>query len=69
MAASDVCLPGQPIPLAAAARGPAPALGPGTYARDGVVRASLVGVPRYDGAVRAPTPLRAARPLTASPAQ
>jgi hypothetical protein len=46
--ASDLCLPGQPIPIP---RGPAPAIGSGIYSRDGQVRASVVGVPRYEGSV------------------
>lgn len=46
--ASDLTLPGQPIPLP---RGPVPQLGSGIYSRDGQVRASLVGVPRYEGSV------------------
>ena len=41
-------LPGQPIPLP---RGPVPKLGNGIYERDGQVRASLVGVPKYQGSV------------------
>jgi hypothetical protein len=45
---SEFMLPGQPIPLL---RGPVPQLGNGTYIRDGQVRASLVGVPRYEGSV------------------
>ncbi|PCH33815.1 hypothetical protein WOLCODRAFT_112570 [Wolfiporia cocos MD-104 SS10] len=43
---SDLVLPGQPIPLP---RGPTPNLGTGIYARDGHVRASLLGAPRYEG--------------------
>ncbi|KAI0734561.1 hypothetical protein C8Q72DRAFT_873074 [Fomitopsis betulina] len=43
---SDLVLPGQPIPLP---RGPVPQLGNGIYSRDGLVRASLVGVPSYEG--------------------
>jgi len=46
--ASDLILPGQPIPLP---RGPVPQLGSGVYMRDGQPRASLVGVPRYEGPV------------------
>lgn len=46
--ASDLVLPGQPIPLP---RGPAPKLGSGIYARDAEVKASLVGIPRYEGSV------------------
>jgi exosome complex component CSL4 len=46
--ASDLLLPGQPIPLL---RGPIPQLGNGTYTRDGQVRATLVGVPYYEGPV------------------
>ena len=45
---SDTVLPGQPIPLP---RGPVPQLGGGIYSRDGIVRASLVGVPQYSGSV------------------
>jgi exosome complex component CSL4 len=51
--ASDLCLPGQPIPIP---RGPTPAIGAGTYARDGQIRASVVGVPRYEGSVRPACP-------------
>ncbi|VDB99806.1 unnamed protein product [Peniophora sp. CBMAI 1063] len=40
-------LPGQPIPLPQ--KGPAPQLGQGVYLRSGQVRASLLGVPSYDG--------------------
>lgn len=46
--ASDFLLPGQPVPLP---RGPIPQLGNGIYSRDGQVRASLVGVPHYEGSV------------------
>lgn len=46
--ASDITLPGQPISLP---RGPIPQLGSGIYSRDGQVRASLVGVPCYEGSV------------------
>jgi exosome complex component CSL4 len=45
---SGLMLPGQPVPLP---RGPAPQLGDGVYMRDGQLRASLVGVPRYEGSV------------------
>ena len=45
---SDTVLPGQPTPLP---RGPVPQLGGGIYSRDGIVRASLVGVPQYSGSV------------------
>lgn len=45
----DIVLPGQPIPLP---RGPIPRSGSGIYIRDAQLRASLVGVPRMDGAVR-----------------
>lgn len=48
---SDLVLPGQPILLP---RGPVPQLGNGIYSRDGFVRASLVGVPSYEGSVRLP---------------
>ncbi|KIJ68325.1 hypothetical protein HYDPIDRAFT_124691 [Hydnomerulius pinastri MD-312] len=44
--ASETLLPGQPVPLP---RGPVPNLGGGLYIKDGQVRASLVGVPRYEG--------------------
>ncbi|KAH7883698.1 hypothetical protein F5I97DRAFT_1894885 [Phlebopus sp. FC_14] len=44
--ASETLLPGQPVHLT---RGPGPVLGRGLYARQGQVRASLVGVPRYEG--------------------
>ncbi|CCL98977.1 uncharacterized protein FIBRA_00985 [Fibroporia radiculosa] len=43
---SDLVLPGQPVPLP---RGPIPQLGGGLYSRDNAPRASLVGVPRYEG--------------------
>ena len=43
-------LPGQPIPLPP--RAPAPQLGPGIYERNGQVRASLLGIPQFDGSVR-----------------
>ncbi|KAH9837087.1 uncharacterized protein C8Q71DRAFT_756760 [Rhodofomes roseus] len=43
---SDLVLPGQPIPLP---RGPVPQLGSGIYSRDGNIRASLVGIPGYEG--------------------
>lgn len=46
-------LPGQPITLP---KGPAAQLGAGTYVRDGKLRASLVGVPRFTGGV-SPLPL------------
>lgn len=46
--ASNIVLPGQPLPLP---RGPAPLLGTGTYTRDGQARASLLGVPQYEGSV------------------
>lgn len=39
-------LPGQPIPIP---RGPTLQLGPGTYSRDGQVRSSIMGVPRFEG--------------------
>ncbi|KIM85350.1 hypothetical protein PILCRDRAFT_817353 [Piloderma croceum F 1598] len=45
---SDFLLPGQPVPLP---RGPIPQLGNGIYSRDGQVRASLVGVPHYEGSI------------------
>lgn len=45
---SDIVLPGQPI---VPPRGPVPQLGLGVYSRDSEVRASLVGVPRYEGSV------------------
>ena len=47
---SDLVVPGQPILLP---RAPVPQLGSGIYSRDGLVRASLVGVPSYEGSVRA----------------
>ncbi|KAH6917271.1 exoribonuclease [Coprinopsis sp. MPI-PUGE-AT-0042] len=40
-------LPGQPIPVPP--RAPPPELGPGTYARDGHTRASLMGIPKLNG--------------------
>ncbi|KAI0348445.1 hypothetical protein BDW22DRAFT_1350659, partial [Trametopsis cervina] len=43
---SSTLLPGQPIAIP---RGPAPQLGSGTYTRDGQVRASVVGVPQFQG--------------------
>ncbi|KAH8102480.1 hypothetical protein BXZ70DRAFT_928691 [Cristinia sonorae] len=42
----DTVLPGQPIAIP---KGPAPQLSTGTYLRDGQVRASLIGVPRFQG--------------------
>ncbi|PFH54586.1 hypothetical protein AMATHDRAFT_37901 [Amanita thiersii Skay4041] len=53
--ADDILLPGQLIPLP---RGPAPRLGSGTFSRDAQPRATLVGVPRYDGPVLAITRVR-----------
>lgn len=44
----SLLLPGQPIPVP---RGPAPQLGPGTYVRDGQVRSSILGTPRFEGSV------------------
>ncbi|KAI0318471.1 hypothetical protein OF83DRAFT_1163425 [Amylostereum chailletii] len=44
--ASDYVLPGQPVPIP---RGPAPQLGSGFYAKNGQIRASLMGIPRYEG--------------------
>ncbi|KZT75181.1 hypothetical protein DAEQUDRAFT_24424 [Daedalea quercina L-15889] len=58
---SDVVLPGQPIPLP---RGPAPQRGNGIYSRDGLVRASLVGVPSYEGSTLL---ISRARPHAPSP--
>ncbi|OCH95772.1 hypothetical protein OBBRIDRAFT_809622 [Obba rivulosa] len=55
---SDLVLPGQPIPIP---RGPIPQLGTGVYAREGAVRASLTGTPRYEGPV-------GTRPLPRPPA-
>lgn len=52
---SETLLPGQPVPLL---RGPAPTLGAGLYAKDGQVRASLVGVPQYKGPTLTITRLR-----------
>lgn len=43
---SETLLPGQPLALPL---GPFPSLGAGLYVKDGRVRASLVGVPRYEG--------------------
>ncbi|KAH9944093.1 uncharacterized protein BXZ73DRAFT_39113 [Epithele typhae] len=43
---SDIVLPGQPVPVP---RGPIPRPGTGIYTRDGVIRASLVGVPQHSG--------------------
>lgn len=42
-------LPGQPIPLPS--RAPAPQLGPGIYERNGQLRASLLGIPHFEGSV------------------
>ncbi|KZV82845.1 hypothetical protein EXIGLDRAFT_626459 [Exidia glandulosa HHB12029] len=42
----SLLLPGQPIVIP---KGPTPHLGPGTYVRDGQLRASLIGVPKFDG--------------------
>ncbi|CAL1695380.1 unnamed protein product [Somion occarium] len=52
---SDVVLPGQPVPVP---RGPTAQLGAGTYSRDGQVRASLLGTPRYQGSTLAITKTR-----------
>lgn len=38
-------LPGQSVPVP---KGPIPQLGRGVYAKDGIVRASLLGEPQYD---------------------
>ncbi|KAJ3537637.1 hypothetical protein NM688_g6652 [Phlebia brevispora] len=43
---TDYFLPGQPIPVP---KGPAPQTGTGIYARDGQLRASVLGVPQYHG--------------------
>lgn len=43
-------LPGQPIPLPA--RAPAPQLGHGIYERNGQLRASILGIPHFEGSVR-----------------
>ncbi|KAL0951038.1 hypothetical protein HGRIS_007778 [Hohenbuehelia grisea] len=43
---SELLLPGQPISLP---KGPTPSVGPGIYSRDGQMRASLVGTPRFEG--------------------
>lgn len=51
MASSDILLPGQPLNIP---RGPVPLLGGGIYSRDGQFRASLVGVPSYEGSVGVP---------------
>lgn len=47
---SEIILPGQPIPLPPKA--PAPQLGRGTYLRDTQIRASLLGIPCFQGTVR-----------------
>ncbi|KAH9947970.1 hypothetical protein B0H21DRAFT_736337 [Amylocystis lapponica] len=47
---SDFVLPGQPLQLP---RGPMPRLGDGVYLRDALVRASLVGVPSFEGSTLA----------------
>ncbi|THU91728.1 hypothetical protein K435DRAFT_829800 [Dendrothele bispora CBS 962.96] len=52
---SDFLLPGQPVPLP---KGPLPQLGKGLYIKDSQVRASLVGVPRYEGSTLAITRVR-----------
>ena len=44
----SLVLPGQPVPLA---KGPVPQLGSGIYARDALLRSSLVGTPNYNGPV------------------
>ncbi|KAF8807518.1 hypothetical protein BYT27DRAFT_7165268 [Phlegmacium glaucopus] len=44
-------LPGQPIPLPS--RVPAPQLGPGIYERNGQLRASLLGIPHFEGSTLA----------------
>ncbi|KAF5390306.1 hypothetical protein D9757_002818 [Collybiopsis confluens] len=44
--ASDLVLPGQPVPLP---RGPLPHIGRGLYEKDSQLRASLVGIPRFEG--------------------
>ncbi|KAL6310032.1 hypothetical protein BKA93DRAFT_757198 [Sparassis latifolia] len=56
---SDLLLPGQPIPLP---RGPVPQLGSGTYSRDGLVRASLLGIPHHQGSTLAISRTRAHPP-------
>ncbi|KAH7106708.1 hypothetical protein BKA62DRAFT_825349 [Auriculariales sp. MPI-PUGE-AT-0066] len=53
-------LPGQPIPVP---KGPVPQLGQGTYLRDGQLRASLIGVPKFDAGT-----LSLARPRPRAPA-
>ncbi|KIY45467.1 hypothetical protein FISHEDRAFT_67020 [Fistulina hepatica ATCC 64428] len=55
----DIFLPGQPIPLL---QGPAPQLGSGIYARDGKVRASLVGPIQQNGPKLAISHVRRAHP-------
>lgn len=57
----SVLLPGQPVLLP---KGPAPQLGPGVYVRDGQLRASLIGVPRFEGGT-----LSLSRPRPHPPAQ
>ncbi|KAK7694865.1 hypothetical protein QCA50_002053 [Cerrena zonata] len=52
---TDLVLPGQPVPVP---RGPTAQLGAGTYSRDGQVRASLLGTPRYQGSTLAITKIR-----------
>lgn len=44
----NLVLPGQPVPLA---KGPIPKLGSGIYARDDLLRSSLVGFPHNSGPV------------------
>ncbi|KAL4071039.1 hypothetical protein J3A83DRAFT_4094366 [Scleroderma citrinum] len=56
-------LPGQPVPLS---RGPVPSLGTGLYSKDGQVRASLVGVPQYEGPILKISRVRPHPPTTNS---
>ncbi len=51
----SLVLPGQPVPLA---KGPVPQLGSGIYARDALLRSSLVGIPNYNGPVGSLSSLR-----------
>ncbi|KAF8740619.1 hypothetical protein AX14_007996 [Amanita brunnescens Koide BX004] len=51
----SLVLPGQPVPLV---KGPVPRLGSGIYARDALLRSSLVGFPHYSGPTLAITRVR-----------
>jgi hypothetical protein len=49
---NEILLPGQPVPPVSG-QGPAPKYGAGTFERDNVIRASLVGSLENKGGVRA----------------